>query len=137
MIHCFPCPVSASAYTTALCCLLNLIETVLSWSAGSFGWLGKLWVVLTNTFTLSFWSCQDQWPYFVLSKTSKYFEIGPPIILYCIVFFQIPSVPYKGMRRSHTRGYRKHHFSLQNVSFTKEQVNGHSLYIQTYLYTYR
>jgi hypothetical protein len=59
-------------------------------------------------------------------------------ILYCIVLylFKIPSDPYKGTS-SHTTGYRKRHFSLHNVPFTKEQVSGHSLYIQTYLYTLR
>jgi hypothetical protein len=46
--------------------------------------------------------------------------------------FQIPSDPYKGIS-SHTTGYGKRHFSLQNVPLTKEQVNGHSLYIHTYI----
>jgi hypothetical protein len=46
-----------------------------------------------------------------------------------LYLFQIPSDPYKGTS-SHTTGYRKHHFSLQNVPFTKEQVSGHNLYIQ-------
>jgi hypothetical protein len=55
------------------------------------------------------------------------------IVLY---LFQILSDPYKGII-SHTTGYRKRHFSLQNVPFTKEQVNGKSLYIQTYLYKNR
>jgi hypothetical protein len=53
-----------------------------------------------------------------------------------LYLFQIPSDPYKGLS-SHTTGYRKHNFSLQNVPFTKEQVSGHSLYIQTYLYSCR
>jgi hypothetical protein len=37
---------------------------------------------------------------------------------------------------SHTTGYRKRNFSLQNVPFKKEQVNGQSLDIQhTYIHT--
>jgi hypothetical protein len=36
----------------------------------------------------------------------------------------MPSDPYKGTS-SDTAGYGKRHFSLQNVPFTKEQVNGH------------
>jgi hypothetical protein len=65
-------------------------------------------------------------------------EFQTQSILYCTVLylFQIPSDPYRGIS-SHTTGYRKRHFSLQNFPFTKEQVNGHGLYIQTYLYKYR
>jgi hypothetical protein len=59
------------------------------------------------------------------------------LYLYLYLYlFHIPSDPYKGIS-SHTTGYGKRHFSLQNVPFTKEQVSGHSLYIQTYIYTCR